>query len=191
MKRLFSFLLIALLSFSLLLGLASCTGAGNGALKTTVSEAEWNAAFEASNVTASGYVTERDRQESLLMQITSDAIFTENDGYTSLVIKKDGNWHSVREGVLSSQMNGVSASISFLMRSFRLPSYESFTYDEQTKSYRYVKSEGSSGFYQFDVYFENGVITKIEGREDIGEVTHFFEFKDYGSTVVEVPSGLR
>ena len=71
MKKLLSLLLIALLSFSLLLGLASCTEPGSGALKTTVSEAEWNAALEASNVTASGYVTERDRQESLTIALAN------------------------------------------------------------------------------------------------------------------------
>ncbi len=191
MRKLFSLLLASLLFCSVLLGVVSCTGTGAGALKTTVSEAEWNAAFAQSNVTVNGYVTERDRQETLLMQITSDAIFTENDGYTSLVVKKGETWHSVRDGVLSSPMNGVSASVSFLMRSFRLPSYESFTYDEQTKSYLYVKGEGESGFYQFNVYFENGVITKIEGREDMGDVSHFFAFEKYGTTEVEIPEGVR
>ncbi|MBQ8414732.1 MAG: hypothetical protein IJX58_05780 [Clostridia bacterium] len=158
-------------------------------LKTTVTEAEWNLAFEMNNFTVKGFVTERGKQEGLLMKITDSAIYTENDGYTRFVVKKDDGWHMTNGTDFGPVMNGVSASVRFAMMSFHLPEYADFTYDEESKSYLYVKSDSSSGFYKFNVYFENGVIVKIDGEEDAGVgVTHSFDFENYGTTVVDIPT---
>ncbi|MBP3436510.1 MAG: hypothetical protein J6K61_01215 [Clostridia bacterium] len=183
MKKLMSILFAVCICLSVCGALSSC----EGQQKTTVTEAEWNAAFEADNVTVEGFITERDEQESLLMKITKEAIYTENDGYISFVKKLEDGWHFYKNGQFGSVVNGVSASVRFAMQSFHLPEYASFIFDEETKSYVYI-NQGTSGFYQFNVYFENGVIVKIEGREDRGSVTHSFLFKNYGATVAEMPS---
>ena len=170
----------------------TCTSCGETkteplALKTTVTEEEWNAAFAISNFTANGYITERDRQEDLLMKSTESAMYTQNDGYSSMVVKMDDGWHMVAEGQIGPIMNGVEPAVIFLMRSFHLPEYDKFTYDEATRSYVYVKSVASAGFYQFNVYFEEGKVVKIEGMEDEGALTHVFNFTDYGTTTIDVP----
>lgn len=156
-------------------------------LKTTVTKAEWDAALAMGNFTMSGFITERDKQETLTMKITENLIYTENDGIERYVAKQSDNWHMTDGKEMGMVMNGVSASVKFALMSFHMPEYESFLYDEQTKSYVYINS-GTSGFYQFNVHFENGRIVKIDGCEDMGGVTHSLTFTDYGTTVVELPT---
>ena len=184
MRKFLSVFLICIVAVTLL---ASCVQ--NEKKVPTVSAEEWETAFSASNFTINGYITERDERESVTMKITDSAIFTENDGYRSFIAKKSDGWHMTNGTESGPVINGVSASVKFAMMSFHLPEYSSFTYDEETKSYVYMKSEGASGFYKFNVYFENGVIVKIDGCEDKGEVTHSFNFTDYGTTVVDMPTG--
>ena len=74
-----------------------------------------------------------------------------------------------------------------MMQSFHLPGYASFSYNEESGAYVYI-NEGESGFYRFDVYFKGGVIVKIEGYEEEGPISHLFNFKDYGTTVVQLPN---
>lgn len=181
-------LLILTLTISLsVLTFMSC-GSDNGDMDTTVTKQEWNEALASSNFTIRGFVTERDRQESLVMKVTDSIIFTENDGRETFVVKQDDGWHMTNGTDIGPVINGVSASVEFAIRSFHVPEYESFVYDEQTKSYVYINSD-SFGFYQFSVFFENGVIVKIEGYENIGSVTHVLNFTNYGTTDVEIPSG--
>ena len=185
MKRIFSLVFALCLCLSLF---TACNGeSGGNADKTTVSEAEWNAAFLKSNVSIEGFVTERDQEESLLMQITESVIHTENDGYESWVLKQEDGWHFYRDGQVGPLANGVSASISYMMQSFHLPGYASFSYNEESGAYVYI-NEGESGFYRFDVYFTGGVIVKIEGYEEEGPVSHLFNFKDYGTTELQLPN---
>ncbi len=158
-------------------------------LKTTVTEAEWNAAFERNNFTLNGYLTERDEQESLLMQITDSMIHIKNEGISRYYVKDSDGWH-ISDGIaVGPVMNGISASVRFAMMSFHLPEYASFTYDEEVGAYVYVKADSASGFYKFSVYFENGVVVKIDGEEraEVG-VTHSFNFENYGTTVVDMPN---
>ncbi len=160
-----------------------------GASKVTVTEEEWNAALAKSNFTITGFVTERDKQESLTMKITDSLIYTENDGIERYYAKKDDGWHITNGIAFGAVMNGMSASVEFAMMSFRMPGYTSFNYDEEAGAYVYVKADSASGFYKFSVYFDDGVIVKIEGEEDSeGGVTHSFNFENYGTTVVEIPT---
>ena len=181
---------ILLLTLCLCISAAFILTACNGEPETTVTKEAWNEALTKSNFTVSGFITERDVQESVMMEITEKHIHTENDGYTMYVTKKDGAWYVTNDGVqIGSIVNGVDASVQFAMRFFRTPEYESFVYDEETKSYLYLKSsEEASGFYQINVYFEDGFIVKVEGKEKKGDITHSFTFTDYGSTVVEFPT---
>ena len=158
-------------------------------LKTTVTEAEWNAALAISNFTITGFVTERDRQESLTMKMTDSLIYTENDGNEQYIAKKDDGWHITNGIAFGAVINGVSASVEFAMRSFHMPEYASFTYDEEARAYVFVKADSASGFYKFSVYFENGVIVKIDGEENAEDgITHSFVFSNYGTTVVDIPT---
>ena len=187
MKKLTILLLALCLCISTTFMLASCSG---GDPETTVTKDAWNEALAKSNFTVNGFITERDIQESVMMEITEKHIHTENDGYTMYVTEKDGAWYVTNDGVqVGSVVKGVEASVRFAMRFFSAPEYESFVYDEATKSYLYVKeSAEASGFYQINVYFEDGIIVKIEGKEDEGDISHSFTFTDYGSTVVEFPA---
>ena len=188
MKRIISILLVVCLGLCSMAALAACgrTDSDGDGVRTTVSEAEWNEAFLKSNFTINGFITERDERESLAMKFSEDTIYTENGGYTMYCVKQSDGWHMTDGTEVGPVMNGVSASVSFAMMSFHLPEYSSFSYDEATKSYVYVNS-GDSGFYQFNVYFEYGFISRIEGCEDAGATSHSFTFTDYGTTVVELP----
>ena len=158
-------------------------------LKTTVTSDEWIAAFNMSNFTLNGYVTERDRQESVLMEITDDLIHTENDGYVTWAVKQDDGWHFAQNGVIGPVVNGISATVGFSVQVFHIPDYDGFTYDEISKAYVCVK-----GNYRYAVYFENGLIVKLEYMEDTycpetntGEITHCFNYTNYGTTAIELP----
>lgn len=163
----------------------TCTDCGEKktesiALKTTVTEEEWSAAFLKDNFTITGYVTERDRRESLTMKITPSAIYTENDGYESYLILKEGEWYLCYTEGIGNLMKGVSASVQFTLQSFHAPSdFADYTYDEEARAYK-------SGSYA--VYFENGSITRFDYcEEDDGIVTHSFTFSEYGTTEVDLP----
>jgi hypothetical protein len=172
--------------------LASCGDTNEGGeVKTTVTEAEWKEAMANNNFTLTGFLTERDEKESLVMKITEDLIYTKNEGNERFVGKKDGAWCFTLDGVeFGSAIEGVSASVDFALRTFRTPEYSSFTYDEETKSYVYVNS-GTSGFHKINVYFENGLVVRVDGCEDEGGVTHSFSFTDYGKTTVELPAANK
>ena len=192
MKRIFAILLTVCICLSAAVVLASCgdPNAG-GEIKTTVTEAEWKEAMARNNFTLNGFLTERDVQESLTMKFTEKLIYTKNEGVERFVGKNGDSWCMTVDGMqFGSPVNGVSASVDFALRTFRAPEYSSFTYDEETKSYVYVNSE-TSGFYQINVYFENGYVVKVDGCEDKGDVTHSFNFTDYGKTTVELPAANK
>ena len=185
MKKLTLLLFALCLCISTAFTLTAC----NGEPETTVTKKAWDEALTKSNFTVTGFITERDARESLMMEITEKHIHTENEGYTMYVTEKDGAWYVTNDGVqIGSVVKGVDASVRFAANFLRLPEYESFTYDEETKSYLYLKASAeASGFYQINVYFEDGIIVKVEGKEKEGEISHSLTFTDYGSTVVEFP----
>ena len=158
-------------------------------LKTTVTEAEWNAAFALTNATASGFLTENGEQEPVLFKIADTVYYSENDGYIAWAVQKDGEYYMYSVNNSEGQLlNGFSIAVSTMLMSFHLPEYASFTYDETTKSYTCINDGYPESCYKFNVYFENGFIVKFESCNNSDVVQYSFDFSDYGTTSVEIPT---
>lgn len=196
MKRILCLILAVLLALCALLALFACQSTGNGGdggkPRATVSALEWAAAFDMTNVTATGYLTERDERESVLFKAADTAYFSELDGYRSYYIKRDGDYYFYEdddtEGIKFNL--GISISVGMILMSYRIADYSDFTFDEATQSY-YTTEGLRTGAARYDLYFENGKIVKFESRDDTGAITVCFSFTDYGSTVVDLPDYMK
>lgn len=84
-------------------------------------------------------------------------------------------------------LSGFSIAVKTILMSFHLPEYESFAYDEATKSYACINPEYPEAYYKFNVYFENGFVIKFESRDNTDTVRYSFDFTNYGTTTVTLP----
>ena len=158
-------------------------------LKTTVTEAEWNAAFALTNATASGFLTENGEQDSVLFKIADTVYYSEINDYIAWAVEKDGEYYMYSVNNSEGQLlNGFSIAVSTMLMSFHLPEYASFTYDETTKSYTCINADYPEAYYKFNVYFENGFVVKFESRNNSDVVQYSFDFTNYGTTVIDIPT---
>ncbi|MBQ8372483.1 MAG: hypothetical protein IJX38_06085 [Clostridia bacterium] len=158
------------------------------ALKTTVTEAEWNAAFALTNATASGFLTENGEQDSVLFKIADTVYYSEINDYIAWAVEKDGEYYMYSVNNSEGQLlNGFSIAVSTMLMSFHLPEYASFTYDETTKSYTCINTDYPEAYYKFNVYFENNFVVKFESRNNTNVVQYSFDFTNYGTTTIELP----
>ncbi|MBQ4071523.1 MAG: hypothetical protein IJD51_03835 [Clostridia bacterium] len=186
MKRIVSFILSVCLLFGVLAALASCDGA-----VTTVSAEEWESALKRDNFTVSGYLTENGEQESLAFKAAEDVYYSENDGHSAWVIKQEEGWYMYPDGDVDGQwLPSFGATVGFTLISFRLPEFSAFTYDDKLSAYVTANEDNPAAYYEYRVYFSDGVITKFESLTADGTVTYSYSFSSYGTTNLAPPSEL-
>ena len=191
MKKSILAIFTVLLSFFMGITVTACNKAKteNGEIKTTATKSEWDSALTLKNVTAKGFATENGKQETVLFKIADTVYYSENDGYISWGIEKNGEYYVYTNDSQEWQkVNGVKISVGTILMSFHLPEFESFNYDEATKSYVCENPDYPDAYYKYNVYFENGYIVKFESRAQTGVIQYSFEFTNYGKTVVEMPN---
>ncbi|MBQ8388562.1 MAG: hypothetical protein IJX46_06530 [Clostridia bacterium] len=153
-----------------------------------VTEEQWNAAL--------------DTQKFYNVTVEYGEVYVEDN--FSVTIAYDGDWNkefATVEGILYEDVSRNdgdmdSDEIGFMV-GFGKDHFDSFEYDEETKTYR------GKVFYEYDeeylflVYgFENGNLTEFRLYEEVGEdglpanadEYLFLNFSDYGTTEVEDPA---
>ena len=120
---------------------------------TTVTEEEWNAMFQLTNVTVVGTYTERDLPETVTVKIVdkkcvSEVLEGNGEIYRAFTFFESGKWYYGEESDgkyvcdEASWINGESLNIAFVLGSFTFQSlYTSFVYDEESKAYVYTTAE--------------------------------------------------
>ena len=155
-------------------------------IKTTVTEAEWKAALELNNATATGFLTENGEKEDVLFKLDKTVYFSEMDGYSAWVIEKDGKFYMTDGKGAEDEIPNFAINIGSVLMSFHLPEYSKFTYNESSKAYSCVNGEDyPDTFNKYNLYFEDGKLLKFEAIDKAGNVTYSFNFKDYGTTTIE------
>lgn len=155
-------------------------------IKTTVTEAEWKAALELNNATATGFLTENGEKEDVLFKLDKTVYFSEMDGYSAWVIEKDGKFYMTDGKGAENEIPNFAINVGSVLMSFHLPEYSKFTYNESSKAYSCVNGEDyPDTFNKYNLYFEDGKLLKFEAIDKAGNVTYCFNFKDYGTTMIE------
>ena len=155
MKKIMTAVIALCLCLSFAGTFVGCSGTDEP--KTTVTSEEWTAAFNLTNATASGYLTENGQQESVIFKIDDTVYYSENDGYSAFCVEKDGKYYLYAEGDKEGQeIDGFSISVGAVLRSFHLPEYEKFSYDEKSASYVSENPEYPEGLRKFNLYFNDG-----------------------------------
>ena len=156
---------------------------------TTVTEAEWKAAFALTNATANGFLVENGEKETVLFKIDKTVYYSELEDYIAWVTQKDGIYYMYNNQ--NSEENRIGESftinVSTILMSFHLPEYSKFTYSEETKSYICTNEDYPDEYYKFNLYFENGLLVKFESTNKSNEINYSFNFSDYGTTKIELP----
>ena len=155
-------------------------------IKTTVTEAEWKAALELNNATATGFLTENGEKEDVLFKLDKTVYFSEMDGYSAWVIEKDGKFYMTDGKGTEDEIPNFAINIGSVLMSFHLPEYSKFTYNESSKAYSCINGEDyPDTFNKYNLYFEDGKLLKFEAIDKASNITYCFNFKDYGTTTVE------
>ena len=200
MKRILSFLLIAIMLFSMFL-LTSCDPIGYvesfvnkvfGVDRYTVTEDEWNNAFNISNYTAILLSDEHKVITSLDYPYMKYEMFnlkdTEQSALVYIVDLKTGDIYYNEDGewiVVNEKSYIVDESRASLREDLRIDeiNFNDLEYDDETKSYTYNKLMEADLVFKF----ENGVLVSIEmfmkaGLDNTKQIA-----TNFGTTVVELP----
>ena len=206
MKKLLSLTLVALV---LLTSLVSCdmetakgylinfleqfttTSETQKGFRTTITEEEWNAAFNSTNFTVEMVVGE----SGALIVVAGSAIKYEvNEGEYSMSILVDVEnecmLSETKAGWLAFYMEGLSAelgesgsiTLGMIGISPEEGSFAELIYNEETKSY--TRSEGS---VTAEFFFEDGLLAKGTITAGEGVYAQTYQISNVGTTVVEIP----
>ncbi len=149
----------------------------------TVTKEQFDAAFLLDNVTVNGYLTENGEQEPVMFKVTSTMYYSENDGYVAYAIKLGDDWYMYEENRACGQLvQGFASNVGMTVRSFHLPAYEAFTYDEAKQAYT-CTVEDIPVYKYAALSFVDGKLVKFEAGESAEKITYSFVYSDYGTTV--------
>jgi len=143
------------------------------AIVTTVSEQEWQDALDLTNV-ANFQFTQTVGADSATI-IKYGNIIRSGDLYISKEGNKFYSYSNYEEGVYR-KTEVTEGDFTQLASCGGLDSlvYSDFTYNSETKAYEIAEFNSTTNF---KIYFEDGVLVRMEGDSEIGDVLFTFEYE--------------